>query len=68
MNKLEGKNPFTLDSREPSKDVRDFINGETRYTSLHRTAPDAAKEYREKMAEFVKERYASYRRFAGLDK
>ena len=41
---------------------------ETRYTSLHRTAPDAAKEYREKMAEFVKERYPSYRRFAGLDK
>ncbi len=68
MNKLEGKNPFTLDSKEPSTDVRDFIDGETRYTSLQRTAPEAAKEYRERMAEFVKERYASYRRFAGLDK
>ncbi|HPM01221.1 MAG TPA: pyruvate:ferredoxin (flavodoxin) oxidoreductase [Candidatus Cloacimonadota bacterium] len=67
MNKLEGKNPFTLDSKEPTVDVRDFVDGETRYTSLKRTAPEAAAEYREEMAKFVKERYTAYRRFAGLE-
>jgi len=67
MNKLEGKNPFTLDSKEPTVDVREFVDGETRYTSLQRTAPEAAAEYREEMAKFVKERYAAYRRFAGLE-
>lgn len=31
--KKEGKNPFILDSKEPSMDYNDFIMGEVRYAS-----------------------------------
>ena len=30
----EGKNPFILDSKEPSRDFKEFLNSEVRYTSL----------------------------------
>ncbi len=38
----EGKNPFTLDSKAPSEDYIEFINGETRYSSLRRSFPERA--------------------------
>ncbi len=38
----EGKNPFTLDSKAPTADYIEFINGETRYSSLRRSFPDKA--------------------------
>ena len=35
MLELEGKNPFTLDSKEPDwSKFQDFLKGEVRYTSL----------------------------------
>ena len=38
----EGKNPFSLDSKAPTGDYIEFINGETRYSSLRRSFPDKA--------------------------
>lgn len=38
----EGKNPFSLDSKAPSADYIEFINGETRYSSLRRSFPEKA--------------------------
>ena len=38
----EGKNPFTLDSKAPTADYIEFINGETRYSSLRRSFPEKA--------------------------
>ncbi len=38
----EGKNPFSLDSKAPTADYIEFINGETRYSSLRRSFPDKA--------------------------
>ena len=32
--KAEGKNPFTLDSKAPTTDYKEFILGEARYSSL----------------------------------
>jgi pyruvate-ferredoxin/flavodoxin oxidoreductase len=32
--KEDGKNPFILDSKEPTMDYTDFLKGETRYKSL----------------------------------
>ena len=40
----EGKNPFTLDSKEPTAPYNDFIMGEVRYNSLTRSFPERAKE------------------------
>ena len=38
----QGKNPFQLDSKEPSIGYRDFLMGEVRYNSLTRAFPDRA--------------------------
>ncbi|KUK56262.1 MAG: Putative pyruvate-ferredoxin oxidoreductase 4Fe-4S domain [Marinimicrobia bacterium 46_47] len=62
--KTEGKNPFILDSKEPKKDVLDFLEGEKRYTSLKQTFPEKVKEFREKFAVYAKERYEEYRKLA----
>ncbi len=42
--KAEGKNPFALDSKEPTGNYQDFINGEARYTRLAQAFPERAKE------------------------
>ncbi len=44
----EGKNPFQLDSKEPTESYRDFIMNEVRYSSLTRSFPDRANELFEK--------------------
>ena len=41
--KAEGKNPFSLDSKEPTASYLDFINGEARYTRLAQAFPERAK-------------------------
>ena len=38
----QGKNPFSLDSKAPTGDYIEFINGETRYSSLRRSFPEKA--------------------------
>ena len=38
----EGKNPFTLDSNEPTASFQDFIRSEVRFSSLLRQFPDSA--------------------------
>ncbi|MEN8690378.1 MAG: pyruvate:ferredoxin (flavodoxin) oxidoreductase, partial [Desulfobacterales bacterium] len=40
--KAEGKNPFTLDSKEPDGSLDTFLAGEVRYASLKRVFPDEA--------------------------
>ena len=40
----EGKNPFTLDSKEPTGDYKAFLLGETRYASLMKARPELAEE------------------------
>ena len=40
----EGKNPFSLDSKAPSADYVEFIEGETRYSALKRSFPGKAEK------------------------
>ena len=63
--KEEGKNPFILDSKEPSGDFKEFLLGEVRYSSLTRTFPDKAEELFEKAEADMKDRFETYRRLAG---
>ncbi|MBQ1544708.1 MAG: hypothetical protein IIZ60_02965, partial [Clostridia bacterium] len=53
----EGENPFQLDSKEPSMDYEEFLDGEVRYASLKRTFPENAKELFEEGAKQAAERY-----------
>ncbi|MCH5187511.1 MAG: pyruvate:ferredoxin (flavodoxin) oxidoreductase, partial [Oscillospiraceae bacterium] len=54
----EGKNPFQLDSKEPTMDYNEFIMSEVRYNSLARSNPDRAKELFAQAEKFAKEKYA----------
>ncbi|MDO4368791.1 MAG: pyruvate:ferredoxin (flavodoxin) oxidoreductase [Bacteroidales bacterium] len=61
----EGKNPFTLDSKEPDwSKFQDFLKGEVRYASLSKTFPNEAAELFKLTEEFAKIRLESYKRLA----
>ena len=62
--KKEGKNPFTLDSKEPTEDFQKFLDGEVRYTSLKKTFPDIADELFSKAQQDAKSRYEGYKKMA----
>lgn len=62
--KIQGRNPFVMDSREPSGSFKDFIHGEIRYSSLMNVFPDIAEEMFDQADKNAKERYESYRRMA----
>ncbi|MGI5962781.1 MAG: pyruvate:ferredoxin (flavodoxin) oxidoreductase [Lawsonibacter sp.] len=55
--KAEGKNPFTLDSKEPAGGYQEFLMNEARYSSLTRSFPDRAKELFALNEETAKKRY-----------
>ena len=62
--KEEGKNPFILDSKEPTGTVREFLEGEGRYLMLKQTFPDIAEELFTKAEKDLLERYENYKRMA----
>ena len=61
-----GKNPFTLDSKEPTESYKDFILGEVRYSSLQRSFPERAEVLFENAAETAKQRYEHLKRLSDL--
>ena len=57
----EGKNPFSLDSKEPDwSKFQDFLNGEVRYLSLKKARPTEAQELFDAAEAAAKRRYATY--------
>ena len=64
MLKETGKNPFSLDSKEPTGDFREFIMGEVRYASLAKAFPEAAEALFEKTERDAKERLENYKKLA----
>ncbi len=62
--KAEGKNPFILDSKEPTASFRDFLLSEVRYSALQRTFPEIAEELFQKSEEDAKNRLESYKKMA----
>ena len=60
-----GKNPFTLDSKEPDwSKFQDFLKGEVRFASLYKMYPESADELLQKTEEFAKLRLETYKRLA----
>lgn len=63
----EGKNPFTLDSKEPDwTRFQDFLKSEVRYTSLAKSFPGEAEVLFAAAEENAKWRYKSYQRLAAM--
>jgi len=58
----QGKNPFSLDSKEPTASFREFLMGEVRYSSLQKQFPEQADALFDKTEKDAKERLQTYKR------
>ena len=57
----EGKNPFTLDSKEPQWDkFQDYLDGEVRFLSLRKALPEQAQELYDATKAAAQKRYQNY--------
>ncbi len=65
--KENGENPFTLDSKEPKADFKEFLMGEVRYTALQTAFPEVAATLFEAAEKDAKERYETYKRLAEME-
>ena len=65
--KEQGKNPFILDSKEPTASFRDFLMGEVRFSSLQKMFPDTAEALFEKTEKDAKTRLDGYKKLAGQE-
>ena len=61
------KNPFTLDSKEPTGDFKEFLMGEVRYASLAKAFPEAADALFEKTYKDAMERLEGYKKLANQE-
>ena len=60
----QGKNPLTVDSKEPTEDYQAFIRGETRYASLLKQFPEVAEKLFKENEEDARVRRESYKKMA----
>ncbi|HWQ29575.1 MAG TPA: pyruvate:ferredoxin (flavodoxin) oxidoreductase, partial [Negativicutes bacterium] len=63
--KKEGKNPFTLDSKEPkSENFKKFLMDQVRYTSLVGAFPEEAEELFAKAEKEAREKFENYKKMS----
>jgi pyruvate-ferredoxin/flavodoxin oxidoreductase len=62
--KAQGKNPLTLDSKEPTADIGEYMYNEIRFRALKQSGPERAAELLEVARRDAKERYAFYKYLA----
>ncbi|WP_297417142.1 pyruvate:ferredoxin (flavodoxin) oxidoreductase [Clostridium sp.] len=62
--KEAGKNPFVLDSKDPTEDFKEFLMGEVRYSSLAKAFPEQADALFEKTKKDAMERLEGYKKLA----
>jgi pyruvate-ferredoxin/flavodoxin oxidoreductase len=60
----EGKNPFQLDSGDPSIPLKDYVYTEGRYRILLHSDPETAKELLKDAEEAVRDRWLGYKHLA----
>ncbi|MDE6362046.1 MAG: pyruvate:ferredoxin (flavodoxin) oxidoreductase, partial [Clostridia bacterium] len=60
----QGKNPFTLDSKEATADYKEFLLGENRYAQLAKAKPQVAEKLFAINEKEAKERYAGYKKLS----
>jgi len=64
--RAEGKNPFTLDSKEPTASPREFMMNEVRYSTLFRGFPKKAEELMQLHERQLAEKRKYWEGFVGL--
>jgi pyruvate-ferredoxin/flavodoxin oxidoreductase len=64
--KEEGKNPFLLESKEPSSSFKEFLDGEIRFSSLKKVFPEVADQLFTEAENNAKERYSLYKRLSEM--
>ena len=64
--KQEGKNPFILDSKEPTLAYEEFLSGENRYGILKRSRPEEAGKLFSQAAANAEERYQYLKKLVAL--
>ena len=62
--KEKGRNPFILDSKEPTASFRDFIMGQIRYSSLSKEFPEIADKLYAMTEQDAKDKYHTYKELA----
>lgn len=62
------KGKLSLDSKEPSVSYREFLEGENRYASLHKSFPENAEKLFAQAEQASKDRYAELAKLAGEGK
>ena len=62
--KDQGKNPFSLDSKEPTDSFQDFLMSEVRYASLKKQFPETAPALFAKTEQDAKERREGYKKLS----
>ena len=60
----EGKNPFSLDSKEPTEPFESFLLGENRFASLKKSAPEVAEKLFAEAEEDSRKLYQKYKKLA----
>ncbi len=60
----QGKNPFTLDSKEPTGNYKEFLLGENRYAQLAKAKPEVAEKLFDLNEKQAKERYEGYKKLS----
>ena len=65
-NLAQGKNPLTLDSKEPTLPLADYIYGENRFRMLKKSNPEVAQKFVEQAQKDVKMRYSIYKQLAEI--
>ena len=61
-----GKNPFQLDSKEPTGDLNEFLSGENRYASLAKKNPEMSAKLRAQLGSLYEERGELYKLLAEM--
>ncbi|NMA03068.1 MAG: pyruvate:ferredoxin (flavodoxin) oxidoreductase [Clostridiales bacterium] len=64
--KKQGKNPFMLDSKEPTESFRDYIHSEVRYSQIMNVFPDLADELFNAAERDARDTYEIYKRLAEM--
>jgi pyruvate-ferredoxin/flavodoxin oxidoreductase len=62
--KAQGKNPLTLDSKEPTADIAEYMYNEIRFRALKQINPERAAASLDKARKDAAERYAYYKYLA----
>jgi pyruvate-ferredoxin/flavodoxin oxidoreductase len=60
----EGKNPLVIDSKDPSRDLKDFMDSEMRFSSLKLILPHVSDELIERAEKYSRRRLELYKKLS----